>query len=447
MRTRALATILLCMGCGDDDGATDGDVGTDVGTDAGTDVGADAGTDARTDVDADGGADADPGFVDPATLGLEADPEGQWYRGDLHVHASGASNDTGGDSTPERIKEVALERGLYFVVLTDHSNSTGSDTTTSEEDPALENMGPEFPYWDRVAELSEAGTFLMIDGNEISPVAVGERPTTPTGHIGCLPADLATFDRSGAFIDRPRGTVTGGMALADALERGCFTVLNHPYASTAWIAFDWTDSGTPDWGYDAVEVYNGTLGYASDDRRAYDLWRCDRLAGREVAAIGASDNHRVNQAAPGMLFNPALGHPATEVFAQSGTWEAIVAGMRAGATQVVEAGSRVQLDGYDAEGARFGEGSGPLRWIRLRVTFDEASRGELALRRATSCTDARPSLEPPVIAEDVLFEHEIGDGEALDVAFPVDGSAGLYAATLIGSRNNYTALSGAVRVP
>ncbi len=149
-----------------------------------------------------------------------------------------------------------------------------------------------------------------------------------------------------------------------------------------------------------------------------------------------------------MLFNPALGHPATEVFAQTGTWESIVEGLRAGATRVVEANSRVQLDGYDAEGARFGEGSGPLRWIRLRVTFDEGTnRGELVLRRATACVDPRPAADPPTIAEDVLFEYDVAGGDNFDVAFPVDGAPGLYSATLIGSRNNYTALSGAVRVP
>lgn len=97
---------------------------------------------------------------------FEADLPGEWLLGDFHVHATGASNDTGGDSWPADIKRVAKERGLDFLVLTDHSNSTGSDASTTEEDPALFNQGPEFPYWDLCDSLSEAGTFLMIDGNE-----------------------------------------------------------------------------------------------------------------------------------------------------------------------------------------------------------------------------------------------------------------------------------------
>lgn len=160
--------------------------------------------------------------------GFEVDPPGAWYRGDVHVHATGASNDTGGDSFPKDIAAMAQKRGLHFVVLTDHSNSTGSDPSTRDEDPKLFNKGPEFPYWEKAAALSVPGKFLLISGNEISPVSKDEK--APRGHIGCLPQDLKTFDRSGAFVDRPKGDVTGGSALEQAKKRGCFSVLNHPYA-------------------------------------------------------------------------------------------------------------------------------------------------------------------------------------------------------------------------
>ena len=48
--------------------------------------------------------------------------------------------------------------------------------------------------------------------------------------------------------------MTGGEALSQARDAGCFTVLNHPYALAPWIAFDWTGEN-----YDAVEVWNGGL--------------------------------------------------------------------------------------------------------------------------------------------------------------------------------------------
>lgn len=382
----------------------------------------------------------DAGFIDPSTLGLEDDPPGQWLRGDFHVHATGASNDTGGDSTPEAIKRVAMERGLFFVVLTDHSNSTGSDVTMTEEDPDLFNRGPEFPFWDRAAELSEAGVFLMVDGNEISPVGIGDPPSTPSGHIGCIPMNLDTFDRSGSFIDRPRGEVSGRGALDQANARSCFSIVNHPYAFAPWIAFDWS-VGEPNWAYEGIEVWNGTLGFGQDDQRALDLWRCDLLAGRNVAAIAASDNHRVNTDIPGMVTNPALGYPSTEVFSEEPTWGGIMAGLQAGRTQFSEGDTRIQMDAYNPDGERT-EGEN-VRTIRLRGTLDEAvSRGLLRLTRANSCVDVRPLNDPPVVDETILLEYELRAGEVLDVAFVLnDVAPGVYLASLIPDSGRFAAYS------
>src|SRR5687768_4423879 len=118
--------------------------------------------------------------IERDAAGFEIDPTGAWYAGDVHVHATGASNDTGGDSFPEAIAEKAKERGLSFVVLTDHSDGTGSVFDPEIPDPPPLNQAPEFPYWDRAQELSDA-SFLMIDGNELSPIAAGEIPDQPTG--------------------------------------------------------------------------------------------------------------------------------------------------------------------------------------------------------------------------------------------------------------------------
>jgi len=97
-------------------------------------------------------------LVDRDPAGFERPPAGEWLLGDLHVHATGASNDTGGDSHPAAIAQRAKEMGLDFVVLTDHSNSTGSDPSTTDEDPILFNQGPEFVFWDEAAALSVPGS-------------------------------------------------------------------------------------------------------------------------------------------------------------------------------------------------------------------------------------------------------------------------------------------------
>lgn len=373
-----------------------------------------------------------------ASTEFEADPAGRWLQGDLHVHATGASNDTGGDSTPEAIKTVALERGLDFVVLTDHSNSTGSDPSTRDEDPALFNQGPEFVYFEEAERLSEPGRFLMISGNELSPVA--DPPNAPRGHIGCLPRLLAGFDTDAPFVDRPMSAVTGGEALAQARDRGCFTVVNHPYGQVAWIRYDWTDLD-----YDAMEVFNGGLAFDAGDLEAYDAWRCDLLAGRTVTPIAASDNHRVHIEAPGLYLDSALGYPSTSVFAADASWPAIVSALEAGHVMLHEGGSRLELDAYD--GDRRLAAPAEARWLRVRGALDPAATGALLeLRRATGCQDPRPASEAPVVEEQALLRRRVAAGETLDEVVAVTGAPGVYTATLITDDGRYTALSRALVV-
>ncbi len=395
-------------------------------------------------------------IVERDPQGFEVDPPGHWYDGDVHVHASGASNDTGGDSTPQAIAKVARERGLSFIVLTDHSNSAGSDASTTHEDPALYNQGPEFPFWDEAVALSVPGTFVMIDGNELSPVSYiqdGDQKippdgtSAPRGHVGCLPKNLATFQRDGAFTDRPPGLVSGGQVLAQARARGCFTVVNHPYGPTTWVRYDWSDMG-----YDAMEIWNGGMGYDVTDQRATDAWRCDLLAGKATVAIGASDNHRVHKPEPMTTddpLNPRLGWPRTAVWAAELTWPALMAGLQAGHTVIHEGQSFVQLDGYDADKRR-AQGQ-TLRWIRVRGKLDpQGLATRLQVRRATACQDPRPGLDPPVVTDALVLDQKVAPGGSFDVPMAINGEVGVYTAVLQpDAEDRYGALSGAlvVRLP
>jgi len=367
----------------------------------------------------------------------EDDPAGSWYAGDMHVHATGASNDTGGDSYPEDIKRVAMERGLDFVVLTDHSNSTGSDVTTTDEDPALFNQGPEFPYWDSAAFYSD-NNFLMIDGNEISPVNPDN--FIPTGHIGCIPMDLNTFNKDYVFTDRPKGTVNGENILHQATVAGCFKILNHPYAITRWIAYDWTS-----YDYDAIEIWNGTAGFDQfGDEYAYHAWICDLLAGRQVTPIGSSDCHRVKTAPPGSGLNPALGYPSTAVFAQSLTWNNIMHGLKKGDVAIFEGESRLYINDYTEDKCHaYGN---DIYWIRLRGKADSKLQDAvLKLYFYTSCTDTRPNIDDyPVAAGTVEHEVTLTPGESFDIAVEVTGGKGIYNATLKGSGYHYFAISKAI---
>ncbi|MCA9601266.1 MAG: hypothetical protein R3A78_02320 [Polyangiales bacterium] len=364
----------------------------------------------------------------------EADPVGRWLFGDFHVHATGASNDTGKDSTPEAIKAKALEVGLDFLVLTDHSNSTGSDVDSLDENPELFNKGPEFTYWDKAKELSD-DDFRMVDGNELSPRS--ESDDVKTGHIGCTPMDLDDFDTDSAFIDRPRGAVTGGEALEQALDRGCFATVNHPFSMTH-VSYDWTS-----YDYDGLEIWNGTPpGVEFFDNWGYNAWRCDLLEGREVTAMGGSDNHRVNVMAPGEgLTDPALGYPTTAVFAKNAEWSSVVAGLKAHDTVLFEGASRLFLDGYAEDGTR---ADGPdIRWLRIRVKVDAtATNPVLRVTRVTACEEHRPDSAPTPTA-DKLLERPLEPGDDLDLEVEIAGEAGVYTAFLETS-GSYAAFSQAI---
>jgi hypothetical protein len=297
------------------------------------------------------------------------EPLGRWYAGDFHVHTSEASNDTrypdgSLQSFPDTIRDTARNLGMSFVVLTDHSNSAGSIVDSTVEDGNLWNRGPEFPLWETAADLSSPD-FLMIDGSELSPVSnldadqcvncptTGSGELTPVGHVGCVPEDLRTFDRDGAFVDRPPGEVPGGSGVEQCQARGGFAIINHPFIrATPWIEYDWTN-----FDYDAVEVWNGSAGYAAFDLFAYDAYLCDRLAGRDVVAVGGSDNHRTpipyTDAVTTQLGAP-LGLPMTSVFAESLDWDLIMEAVRGGRVVIHERGTFVEFFASNDDGFTLG---------------------------------------------------------------------------------------------
>ena len=171
-------------------------------------------------------------------------------------------------------------------------------------------------------------------GNEISPRH--PEATEPTGHIGCLPLDGASFPGLDAFVDRPMGTVTGGEALAQCLDHGGWAVVNHPYG-VPWLQWDHTSDAL-----DAVEVYNGTARFDPGDAEAVAWWEGLVAGGRDVVAVGGSDCHRWGLTDPDSLLDPPLGWPTTHVLVREG--EAPLDAIRAGRVVVAEPGATVSLE-------------------------------------------------------------------------------------------------------
>lgn len=364
------------------------------------------------------------GDDDGATVAAEP----RWYAGDFHVHTSIGSNDTRYpdghvESYPSDIRAVALARGLSFIILTDHSNSTGGDPTTQVEDPDAWNLGPEFPLWDTAADLSDA-VFLMIDGNEISPVStldaencptcpsLGSERLLPVGHIGCLPEDLETFVLDGPLVDRPPGEVTGGSAVEQCEARNGFSIVNHPFPrATVWLEYDWTS-----YDYDAIEVYNGSIGWDTFDRSAYDAYLCDRLAGRDVVAVGGSDNHRTLipfEEPIGTQLGPPIGVPLTSVLADELTWPALMQGIRGGRMVLHELGTFVSLVVQATDGTTLGGIGDQVAPASVEVVLQGTSPRAQMVRlfhvAPGSCTERRqPGRDvPPLVSVSKVLERPV----------------------------------------
>lgn len=358
----------------------------------------------------------------------EAGPSGEWHQGDFHVHTSVGSNDTRTDgvanSWPDTVKAIAIERGMDFVIITDHSNSAGSITTTTREDGRTWNQGPEFPVWDTAAALSDL-SFLMLDGSEISPVSTlqpnecdycsstGTGEAYPVGHIGCFPADLATFDTTGVFTDRPPGAVTGKRGIDKCHAMGGLAVVNHPYPNvTPWIEYDWTS-----FDYDAIEVWNGGVGWDTFDAAAYDAYLCDRLAGRKVVAVGGSDNHRtlLPYIAGNVNFDPPLGLPMTSIFSKTFVWKELVTGFQAGRIVVHDKDTFVDFRVYASRGYLGGVGDEVARSRAQGVStvwLKGKSKGTQAVQlwhvAPGACTETRRAGndKPPTVIKQVVYEAE-----------------------------------------
>ncbi len=245
-----------------------------------------------------------------------------WLSGDVHVHSSIGSDDTDGESSPLQIATAALDAGLAFVAVTDHSNSAGSmDCEDAEDCP---NRGPEFPAGEEVDAQSADG-FVMVTGSELSPLWAG--------HVGCLPPN-GGFTWNGAFVDRPEGEVTAADSVEQCRAIGGFAIANHPFSQAAWTAWDWTTADV-----DGLEVWNGGLRWDAGDARTLAAWECLVARGQAVVPIAASDNHRPQIEEPGDALNPPLGQPRTSVGLEPDSvlsWPTIRRGLMAGAVVLHE---------------------------------------------------------------------------------------------------------------
>jgi hypothetical protein len=221
----------------------------------------------------------------------------RWYAGDFHVHSreSGDAN-----ATLDQIADLARDRGLDFVVITDHNTHTGADF-----------------FADAQARHPDV---LFVPGVEY---------TTYAGHANAIGAVEWVNHRVGVE----------GATIQDAfdayVQQGAIVSINHPVLDlgNACIGCAWKhtiDAAS----VGAVEIETAdidTVGFVFTDR-ALAFW--DELldAGSSAVALGGSDDHRAGVDLSGT--QSPIGSPTTMVEADELSVDGILEGIRRGRTSV-----------------------------------------------------------------------------------------------------------------
>lgn len=311
---------------------------------------------------------------EPVTLAAEA----RWYAGDFHVHSreSGDAN-----ATLDAILDLAAERGLDFVVITDHNTVSHLDFFADAQ--------------------ARHPNVLLIPGIEV---------TTYDGHYNAIGAT--------AFVEHKIGLdgATIEDAAAQTHDQGALFSINHP-------SFDLGDLciGCA-WKHDleaaqidAIEI--ATMGAGNVLLFAtLQSWESLLATGRHVAALGGSDDHRAG-VDPGTLGTP-IGSPTTLVYAEELSPAGILAGIQAGRTQVLLDGPEdpaidlrtdPPLSGDTASGAT----------VLVRATVEGGTGNDLVI-----VADGEPIATVAIDADPFTFEHELTPPASGEVRVRAEVAAG-----------------------
>jgi hypothetical protein len=217
----------------------------------------------------------------------------RFYAGDFHVH-SRESGDAA--ATFDEIATLARERGLDFVVITDHNTVSHLDLLAEAQ--------------------ADNPDVLFIPGIEL---------TTYQGHAGVFGAR--------DFVDHRMGFEGRDMdaAIDDVLGQGALISVNHPVLDLGdqCIGCAWLHDVDLSRAH-GVEIQTGASPLFLENALAF--WDTANDDGARLAAIGGSDDHR---AGIDLGFGQSpIGDPTTLVFAEALSESAIMAGVRQARTVV-----------------------------------------------------------------------------------------------------------------
>jgi hypothetical protein len=219
-----------------------------------------------------------------------------WYAGDFHVHSRES-----GDAAPtlEEIASFAESRGLHFVMLADHN-------TVSQQ------------QWIAQAQAAHPD-LLLLAGLEL---------TTYRGHALAIGATRWVDHRL------EEGGRTMAEAAADVRAQGALFALAHPEFMLGELCIGCAFvADLPIEAIDGMEVQTGARSITGVfSMPTLRRWEDLVAAGRHVAALGGSDDHRAGRGTG--TFDSAIGSPTTLVWARELSAEALVEGIRLGRTVV-----------------------------------------------------------------------------------------------------------------
>ncbi|MCL6429318.1 MAG: CehA/McbA family metallohydrolase [Anaerolineae bacterium] len=249
------------------------------------------------------GADAVPSTVWRRQPPLRREPG--WYRGDLHTHTIHSD----GDETVAGLLDLARQRGLHFVALTDHN------TTSQLFDPTL-------------------------DGNRDLLIIPGMELTTHYGHAVSL-GTTSWIDWRTAHEGR-----TIAQAIGDIHAAGGLCVLAHLAAlgdpvctGCAWLFTDQMPGEM-----DAMEVCNGPwFQVGSNNPVSLHIWKEWLQAGHQLPAVAGTDFHAAG--------DYREGAPTNTVYARELSEAAILEGVARGHV-MVSTGPELYLEASLADGSR-----------------------------------------------------------------------------------------------
>jgi len=263
-----------------------------------------------------------------------------WYAGDFHVHSEQSGD---ASATFQQITDLARQRGLDFVELSDHNTTAQLDYYKSIQDGVTD--------------------LLFMPGVEF---------TTYHGHANGIGAT--------AFVDFRMGLPDVDIhAAATAYHaQGALFSINHPAFDLGdaciGCAFQYVDEMEPG-ELDGIEVATAASAQIFYDQTS-KIWESLADRGHRLAALGGSDDHSAGENIG--AFGAPIGSPTTMVYAAGLSAEAIKDGIREARTVVKVRGpddpmAEVSIDGDDVVARITGGGGLEGQWVVDGVIGDRFS--------------------------------------------------------------------------